>query len=181
MTQVVSALLEGTPLGTLAVWTTPMGVRRVGFDADDLSMPHHTDDVAAHPTLARALQQLREYFEGSRRAFDLPLDLSGATDFQRRIYTRLTEIPFGRTVSYGDLADELGDPGAARAVGQAVGSNPLPVLVPCHRVVRSDGRLGGYSGGLNRKVRLLRLEGLEVEGPRPTSRIYPDVLRLPLQ
>jgi len=108
------------------------------------------------------------------------LDLSGATDFQRQIYERLLEIPHGRVVSYGDLADELGEPGAARAVGQAVGANPLPVVIPCHRVVRSDRRLGGFSGGLKRKVALLRLEGVHVDGPRPTSKVQPEVLQLPL-
>lgn len=175
-----AGLLRDTPVGTIAVWVTQLGLRRLGFDADALTIPHHTEDTTSIPHLDRAMTQLSEYFSGGRQEFDVPLDLSGATDFQRRIYKRLVEIPFGRVVSYGDLADELGDPGAARAVGQAVGANPLPVVVPCHRVVRSDGRLGGFSGGLTRKVELLRLEGMDVDGPHPTSRIHPEVIRLPL-
>ena len=99
--------------------------------------------------------------------------------FQRRIFERLLNIPYGRIVSYGDIADELGEPGAARAVGQAVGANPLPILVPCHRVVRSDGKLGGYSGGLRRKVLLLGIEGVSVDGHRAGSGVHPEVLRLP--
>ena len=137
-------------------------------------------DPANDTTLALAFQQLREYIEGCRKSFDLPIDFSGATAFQRRIFERLMHIPYGRIVSYGDIADELGDPGAARAVGQAVGANPLPIVVPCHRVVRSDGKLGGYSGGLTRKVTLLGIEGVDVDGPRAGSRVHPKVLRLPL-
>ncbi len=175
-----SALLRDTPVGTIALWVTPLGLRRIGFDADSLTIPHHTESIESFPYLAQAVSQLAEYFAGARNTFDLPLDLSGATAFQRKIYTRLVEIPFGRVVSYGDLADELGDPGAARAVGQAVGANPLPVVIPCHRVVRSDGRLGGFSGGLVRKVELLRLEGMDVDGPHATSKIHPEVIRLPL-
>ena len=90
------------------------------------------------------------------------------------------EIPFGRIVSYGDIADEMGVAGAARAVGQAVGANPLPIVVPCHRVVRSDSRLGGYSGGLLQKVALLSIEGVDVDGHRSGSRVHPELLRLPL-
>ena len=92
------------------------------------------------------------------------------------------EAEFGDdvVVSYGDIADELGEPGAARAVGQAVGANPLPIVVPCHRVVRSDGRLGGYSGGLRNKVALLAIEGVGVDGYQSRSRVQPELLRLPL-
>ena len=104
----------------------------------------------------------------------------GATAFQRRIYERLTEIPYGRIVSYGDIADEMGVAGAARAVGQAVGANPLPIVVPCHRVVRSDSRLGGYSGGLRLKVALLAIEGVGVDGYQSRSRVHPELLEFPL-
>ena len=89
-------------------------------------------------------------------------------------------IPYGRIVSYRDIAKDLGDPLSARAVGQAVRANPLPILVPCHRVVRSDGKLGGFSGGLHRKVALLGVERVDVEGPQPESKVHPEVLRLPL-
>ncbi len=176
---VSSGVIEQTPVGPLAVWVTRNGVRRVGFVQQDMIEEGHWDR-GDDATLALAFRQLEEYFAGRRRGFDLPLDFSGATAFQRRIYERLFHIPYGRIVSYGDIADELGDPGAARAVGQAVGANPLPIVVPCHRVVWSDGKLGGYSGGLHRKVTLLEIEGLDVDGPRPGSRVHPEILRLPL-
>lgn len=173
------AMLEESPVGPVAIWATRNGIRRIGF-VDQEFVAEHTDDISEDAQVKELLGQLAEYFEGERTEFDVQLDLSGATEFQRQIYERLLEIPLGRVVSYGDLADELGEPGAARAVGQAVGANPLPVVIPCHRVVRSDRRLGGFSGGLKRKVALLRLEGVHVDGPRPTSKVQPEVLQLPL-
>jgi methylated-DNA-[protein]-cysteine S-methyltransferase len=110
------------------------------------------------PVLAAAHEQLGEYAAGRRRAFDLPLDLRG-TLFQRAVWVQLGLIPYGRTRTYGDLAARLGRPGAARAVGLAAGRNPLPVLVPCHRLVADDG-LGGFSAGRERKRRLLAVEGV---------------------
>jgi methylated-DNA-[protein]-cysteine S-methyltransferase len=176
---VFSGVMEDTPVGPLAIWVTRHGVRRVGFVEQDMIDEGHWDP-SGDETLAAAFEQIGEYLAGSRKSFELPLDFSGATTFQRQIFERLMHIPCGRIVSYGDIADELGDPGAARAVGQAVGANPLPIIVPCHRVVRSDGKLGGYSGGLQRKVTLLGVEGVHVDGPRPGSRVHPEVLRLPL-
>ena len=137
-------------------------------------------DPQGHQTLRVALHQLDQYFNRTRERFHLPLDFSGATEFQKRIFERLMEIPYGRIVSYGDIADEIGVAEAARAVGQAVGANPLPIVVPCHRVVRSDGKLGGYSGGLGRKVALLAVEGVDVDGHQPGSRVHPELLRLQL-
>lgn len=174
-----STVMPDTPIGHLGIWATRYGVRRIGFAVEDLAGPDGDGEVQPKH-LNDAVRQLQEYFGGSRATFDVELDFSGATEFQRRIYRRLLQIPHGRIVSYGDIADELGEPGAARAVGQAVGANPLPIVVPCHRVVRSDGRLGGYAGGLVRKVTLLRLEGIDVEGPRAASKVHPEVLRLPL-
>lgn len=141
--------------------------------------------------LTGALDLLERYLAGDPVTFDVPLDLEGTTEFQRRVWQRLRKIPRGRVVSYGDLARELGGgPGAARAVGGAVGSNPLPIVIPCHRVVRADGGLGGFGGGLPRKAALLRLEGVDVQGVgrgedgmdavRPSSRVSEEVLRLPL-
>jgi methylated-DNA-[protein]-cysteine S-methyltransferase len=109
--------------------------------------------------LARAVRQLQEYFSGSRREFDLPLELSG-TDFQCRVWRALAEIPYGSVVSYAELAAMVGRPSAFRAVGQANGANPLPIVLPCHRVVASGGRIGGYGGGVDMKRRLLALEGV---------------------
>lgn len=177
---VFSGVLEATAVGPLAVWVTRNGVRRVGYVQRDM-IDESQRGPPGNETLALALEQLGAYLGGRRKRFDLQLDFSGATAFQKQIFRRLMDIPYGRIISYGDIADELGDPGAARAVGQAVGANPLPIVVPCHRVVRSDGKLGGYSGGLDRKVTLLGVEGIEVDGPRPGSRVHPEVLRLPLE
>jgi methylated-DNA-[protein]-cysteine S-methyltransferase len=107
--------------------------------------------------LAETARQLAEYFDGARQAFDLPLALAG-TAFQRAVWAALLRIGYGQTVSYGELADQIGRPTAARAVGMANGSNPVSIIVPCHRVVGADGSLTGYGGGLGNKRRLLDLE-----------------------
>ncbi len=106
--------------------------------------------------------QLHEYFAGRRQRFDLPIAPHG-TPFQRRVWRALRGIEFGTVRSYGDVARDIGQPGAARAIGQANGRNPLPIVIPCHRVIASDGSIGGYTGGLAVKHRLLALEGIELE------------------
>ena len=116
---VYSGLLRDTPAGDVAVWVTRNGVRRIGSVTPEMIEDGHWD-AEGHATLRVALHQLNQYFDGKRKRFHLPLDLSGATKFQRSIYERLTDIPYGRVVSYGDIADEIGVAGAARAVGQAV-------------------------------------------------------------
>ena len=176
---VYSGVLHDTPAGAIAVWVTRNGVRRIGGVTPEMIEDGHWDPEG-HQTLRVALPQLDQYFNRTRERFHLPLDFSGATELQKRIFQRLMEIPYGRILSYGDIADEIGVAGAARAVGQAVGANPLPIVVPCHRVVRSDGKLGGYSGGLRRKVALLAVEGVDVDGHRPGSRVHPELLRLQL-
>ena len=103
--------------------------------------------------------QLKEYFAGNRKAFDLPLSYPG-TDFQRGVWEALMQIPYGQTLSYAGLARKLGSPGSARAVGHANGLNRIAILIPCHRVIGADGGLGGYGGGLWRKLRLLETEGI---------------------
>lgn len=112
------------------------------------------DDPEAFPDV---VDQLRRYFAGELHEFDVDLDLHG-TDFQRRVWSGLLEIPYGETRSYGELAAQLGSPGAARAVGLANGRNPVAIIVPCHRVIATGGGLGGYGGGLDRKRLLLALE-----------------------
>ncbi len=107
-------------------------------------------------------QQLDEYFRGARSSFEIPYRADGK-DFQQRVWTRLEKIPYGTTVTYGQLAAELGDPGLAQAVGAAVGRNPISILIPCHRVVGHDGRLTGYAGGLENKRALLDLEAPECD------------------
>jgi methylated-DNA-[protein]-cysteine S-methyltransferase len=113
----------------------------------------------ASPVLELARTQLEEYFAGRRREFDLPLDPRG-TEFQRRVWQQLLLIPYGETTSYGALARELGDHQASRAVGLANGSNPIPIVIPCHRVIGADGSLTGFGGGLPIKVALLELESV---------------------
>ncbi len=110
------------------------------------------------PLLDALRTQLNEYFAGGRRGFDLPLDYPG-TDFQRRVWDALGRIPYGETRTYAELAEDLGMPNAARAVGRVNGLNRISILVPCHRVISADGGLGGYGGGLWRKLRLLETEG----------------------
>lgn len=117
-----------------------------------------SEDLTAAP-LAAAVRQLTEYFAGARRKFNLPLRLEG-TAFQQRVWQELTEIRYGETWSYGQLARRIGNPSASRAVGLANGSNPISILVPCHRVIGADGSLTGYGGGLERKRWLLAHEGL---------------------
>ena len=109
------------------------------------------------PVLAEATRQLAEHFAGERTTFDLPLAPPG-TVFQRRVWDELQRIPYGTTTTYGQLAERLGDPKCVRAVGLANGRNPIAVVVPCHRVIGSDGKLRGYAGGIERKQRLLALE-----------------------
>lgn len=111
------------------------------------------------PLFGETQRQLEEYFAGSRQNFDLPLN-PGGTDFQRRVWRTLLDIPYGTAISYRELARRADCPRGYQAVGQANGRNPLPILIPCHRVIGADGTLGGYSGGLDRKRFLLDLEGI---------------------
>lgn len=106
--------------------------------------------------------QLREYFEGKRRQLDLPLDLRGVTPFRAEVLRELAKVPYGETTTYTELARAVGNPKAVRAVGSACATNPLPILIPCHRVLRADGALGGYRGGVDAKRYLLQLEGIVV-------------------
>jgi methylated-DNA-[protein]-cysteine S-methyltransferase len=147
-----------SPLGTLTLMADAQGrLREICFEHE--ARPHADEpwrrDAAR---LAPARQQLAEYFAGTRREFDLPLCPQG-TAFQQQVWQELRRIPFGATTSYGELARRLGKPKAMRAVGAANGRNPLPVIVPCHRVIGADGSLTGYSGGLWIKRKLLALEG----------------------
>jgi methylated-DNA-[protein]-cysteine S-methyltransferase len=112
---------------------------------------------------ANVVSQLRAYFAGRRRRFDVPVDLSHVTPFVRRVLTATMQVPAGNLVSYGDIARRIGQPRASRAVGQALGRNPIPIVIPCHRVIASGGRIGGYTGGLTVKRRLMRLEGVLAE------------------
>jgi methylated-DNA-[protein]-cysteine S-methyltransferase len=156
------------PQSTVLSWTdldSPIGPLRLRTDGEALTGIDFSPWVDAagsreddHPVLAAARAQLQDYFAGHRQAFDLPLAPAG-TDFSRRVWHALADIPYGQTRSYAQVAVGLGLPvGAARAVGAANGRNPVPVVLPCHRVVGADGTLTGYAGGLERKRILLALE-----------------------
>ncbi|MEP6547225.1 MAG: methylated-DNA--[protein]-cysteine S-methyltransferase [Gammaproteobacteria bacterium] len=134
------------------------------------------EDASVTP-LPQTVRQLREYFAGTRREFDLPLRLAG-TAFQQRVWRGLTEIPYGETCSYGQLAKRINKPSASRAVGLANGSNPVSILVPCHRVIGADGSLTGYGGGLERKQWLLAHEG-QISGRVTVNTAPPPSVRLP--
>ena len=149
-----------SPLGTMIVAATARGLAGVWFEGqkhvpDSSGWP----DEPRHPVLRQAVAQLREYFNGERTSFDLPLDLQGGTPFQQSVWQALLSIPCGGTMSYGSLSQRIGHPAAVRAVGAAVGRNPVSVIVPCHRVLGAKGSLTGYAGGLERKSALLQLEG----------------------
>jgi methylated-DNA-[protein]-cysteine S-methyltransferase len=148
-----------TPIGTLTLAGTDTGLRAVWFAGQE---PSRAADAAGSasarpPVLDAAAAQLDEYFAGQRTAFDLPLDVRGPY-FQRQAWLALASIPYGSTVSYGEQARRIGYPGAARAVGAANGRNPLPVILPCHRVIGANGSLTGFGGGLGTKRWLLEHE-----------------------
>ena len=153
-----------TALGPVRLAATPAGLCGVWFEGQrhepraQLFGCDAWAESPAHPVLRQATRQLQQYLQGERDGFDLPLDLSGGTPFQQAVWRALLAIGRGATSSYGHLGQQLGRPLAARAVGAAVGRNPLSVVVPCHRVLGADGSLTGYAGGLPRKTALLTLE-----------------------
>jgi methylated-DNA-[protein]-cysteine S-methyltransferase len=151
-----------SPLGRMTLAASQLGLCGAWFDGQK----HQPDPQAwplnaAHPVLLQAKAQLAEYFGGRRRVFDLPLDLGAGTDFQQAVWRGLLQIAPGSTTAYGELARRIGKPLAVRALGAAVGRNPISIIVPCHRVVGAGGALTGYAGGLPRKSALLRLEQSE--------------------
>ncbi len=155
-----------TPIGTLRLVGGEDAIDRIELPNEAAKAPDGAWEQAnggLPAALAEAKRQLGEYFEGKRREFDLRLG-AGGTEFQQRVWGELRRIPFGETISYGELAARIGKPTASRAVGAANGRNPLPVVVPCHRVIGSSGRLVGYGGGLTTKQALLDLEQRAVAG-----------------
>jgi methylated-DNA-[protein]-cysteine S-methyltransferase len=161
----VAVTTMDSPIGTLLLMATPKGLVRIAFESENrdevlgevaerlspriLEAPRRLDPVR---------RELERYFEGDLTDFEVPLDWSLTGDFARRVLRRTARIPYGSVASYGDVAMGVGTPRGARAVGNALGSNPIPVVVPCHRVVRTGGAIGGYGGGLSRKQWLLALE-----------------------
>jgi O-6-methylguanine DNA methyltransferase len=171
-----------SPIGLLFIVVTGRGLRGL----HTLSTQHAIDGAAvsgatgfqAHATadeeaLAAAVeQQLREYFDGSRRDFDLPLDLDSGSAFQRRVWEVIARIPYGEVASYAEVAEAAGAPGAFRAAGTACGANPVALITPCHRVIASGNKLGGYGLGIENKVWLLRHEGIGATAAKPDARVF---------
>jgi methylated-DNA-[protein]-cysteine S-methyltransferase len=148
-----------SPIGPLLIGTDGEALIRIDMEVPDRAprdLQGWTHDASAGP-LPDVARQLGEYFEGHRHSFDLPIRLLG-TEFQRRAWTNLMEIPYGETRSYGEQARRIGNPSASRAVGLANGRNPIPIVVPCHRVIGADGSLTGFGGGIERKRWLLAHE-----------------------
>ena len=155
--------LADTPLGTLLVATTDRGLCQISFDPDrgldELSESFGRRVLRVPRRVDEARRELDEYFERRRTEFDLPMDLSHTPEFQRDGLHELARVPYGEVTTYGTLAARVGKPRAARAVGGAMHSNPIPIVLPCHRVIGASGSLTGYGGGLERKRALLQLEG----------------------
>ncbi len=152
-----------SPVGDLLVAVTDRGLCRIDYRPDEALEGVAADFGARVLRIPRRLDRVRreldQYFAGRRRAFDLELDLTPVGPFQRDALVELARVPFGEVITYGALAARIGHPRAARAVGGAMNRNPIPIVLPCHRVVGSNGSLVGYGGGLERKEQLLRLEG----------------------
>ena len=141
-----------SPIGRLRIVARDRAIVRIAFDCDTVTAP-----MGRSALLDEACRQLTEYFEGKRRAFDLPAEPAG-TEFQSKVWRALTAIPYGETATYGQISAAIGQPKAARAVGMANHANPLPILIPCHRVIAADGRPAGYRGGKDAQAFLLGME-----------------------
>ena len=150
-----------SPIGRLKLVASDKGLAAVLWD-NDRPLPIHLADLVENPvhaTLLYAEKELNQYFSGKRKVFSVGLDMRG-THFQKQVWEALLAIPFGETRSYGQIANQLGNPKATRAVGAANGQNPIPIIVPCHRVIGANGKLTGFGGGLEIKDQLLALEGI---------------------
>jgi methylated-DNA-[protein]-cysteine S-methyltransferase len=170
-----------SPIGTLGLVRRRGGLTRIHIGAEPDTFPFQVERTygeageEAKEDFGAVRQQLEEYFAGRRLVFRLPLDLDQGTPFQRRVWKALRDIPYGETVSYKEIAHTIGQPSATRAVGSAVGHNPLPVILPCHRVISRDGSLGGFSAGLDVKRRLLELERVTRERAVQLGMLSPGV------
>jgi methylated-DNA-[protein]-cysteine S-methyltransferase len=150
-----------SPVGPLLLAGDSNALRWVSFECSKRSAPPQTDWKQNRAAFAEVIRQLQAYFRGELKEFDLPLAMEG-TDFQLRVWKALRGIPYGETISYAQLAGRIGNPKAVRAVGLANGGNPIPIIVPCHRVIGSDGSLTGFGGGLSTKKKLLELENKQL-------------------
>jgi methylated-DNA-[protein]-cysteine S-methyltransferase len=150
-----------SPVGPLRLAGDERGLQLVSFAASRRAQPPQPDWILGEAPFAEAIRQLRAYFGGELKEFSLPLVLEG-TEFQLRVWRSLCKIPYGETISYGELARRIENPKAVRAVGLANGCNPIPIIVPCHRVIGSNGNLTGFGGGLPIKKKLLALESRQM-------------------
>jgi methylated-DNA-[protein]-cysteine S-methyltransferase len=150
-----------SPVGPLLLAGESSVLRRVSFENSKRNTPPQAEWKLDKEPFAEVIRQLQAYFRGELKEFDLPLAMEG-TEFQLRVWNALRTIPYGETVSYAQLAERIGNPKAVRAVGLANGSNPIPIIVPCHRVIGSDGSLTGFGGGLSTKKMLLELENKQL-------------------
>ena len=150
-----------SPVGTLLLGGDANGLRLVSFESSKHAAPPQANWRQNKAPFAEVIRQLQAYFRGELKEFDLPLALEG-TKFQLRVWNTLRSIPYGETISYLQLAERIGNPKAVRAVGLANGSNPIPIIIPCHRVIGSDGSLTGFGGGLSTKKMLLELESKQL-------------------
>jgi len=163
--QTIQSYLLATPAGQVRVELSPKGLCALRLPRDR-SRRRRSSSAGLDAMLRRLSRDLRDYFDGKQVKFSYPMDLSGATNFQRAVWRALRRIPHGQTRTYAEVARGVGRPKACRAVGAACGQNPLPLLIPCHRVVASNGKRGGFSGGRGWKKFLLDLEGVGAdEGP----------------
>lgn len=162
-TEIAYAVVD-SPIGDLVLAATRRGLLRVGFDTEPAVLEELAERVSPrileYPARLTAIRrELDEYFAGNRNEFTLPLDWALIDGFRRRVLTATTEIPYGAVSTYQEIARRAGQPKGARATGRALGGNPIPLIIPCHRVLRTGGGMGGYAGGIDRKEYLLRLEG----------------------
>jgi methylated-DNA-[protein]-cysteine S-methyltransferase len=156
-----------SPVGELKLVASDKGLAAILWENDNprrVRLAPVSEDKD-HPVLLEAERQLRDYFSGKRRSFSLKLDFKG-TEFQKKVWTALLTIPFAETLSYGQIAKQIKNPKAVRAVGAAIGKNPISIIAPCHRVIGSTGKLTGFAGGLEAKACLLALEGKKEIRPR---------------
>lgn len=171
----VAYRMVDSPVGSLLLASTDAGLVRVAFESEGHDRILELLSEKLGPRILRdkssldgTARQLDEYFAGTRHSFELPVDLQLSTQFRRQVQLELGHIDYGQTLSYAQLAQQIGKPKAVRAVGSACATNPIPIVLPCHRVLRTDGSLGGYLGGLEAKTELLKLENPDFAGSAAT-------------
>lgn len=145
----------------LYIIASDLGITHIEFADKHIEemKPHMKRKSGTDPVFHGLPMQLKEYFSGKRQTFEVPIDLTG-TEFQIKVWQALLDVPFGKTISYSGLAKKVKNPKGARAIGNAVGDNPIPIIIPCHRVIKADGTIGGYSGGIETKKILMKIENI---------------------